>query len=273
VGCGPGIRGSGAVDRPRDGGFCMKWSVKLGVLFACAFAAVALLWMAFLPALVDHELRAVTGFDFHVAVLSADPFTGHVSVRGLSARNPPAYPDPDFIEVRELRGDVGLFSWLFSKRIVIDDLTIDIEKIVLVRTHDGKTNAGEFMAAFSKPREAGSGPAPAPRKPTPYLIKKLHLNFDRLVVVDFSGSKKDEKVYALHIDETFINVADSRQLLVPQVLRNLQSFGLHHDIAQLLPGDFGKALAGAVGSLKDTAAKTGSYLKSFLDKLEQKPNP
>ena len=99
------------------------------------------------------------------------------------------------------------------------------------------------------------------------------LSFDRLVVVDFSGSKKDEKVYTLHIDETFINVTDTRQLLVPKVLQNLQSFGLHHDIAQLLPGDFGKALAGAVGGLKDTATKTGGYLKGFLDKLEQKPNP
>lgn len=251
----------------------MSRTAKNGVLLACVFAAVALVWMAFLPAVVEHELRAVTGFDFHVAVLSADPFTGHIAIRGLSARNPPVYPDPDFIEVRELRADVGLFSWLFSNRIVIDNLTIDIEKIVLVRSHNGKTNAGDFMAAFSKPKGTGGGPAPAPRKPTPYLIKKLHLSFDRLVVVDFSGSKKDEKVYTLHIDETFINVTDTRQLLVPKVLQNLQSFGLHHDIAQLLPGDFGKALAGAVGGLKDTATKTGGYLKGFLDKLEQKPNP
>jgi hypothetical protein len=251
----------------------LRTGAKIGILLGCVFAVLALVWMIFLPAAVDYELRSVTGFDFHVAVLSADPFTGHVVVRGLSARNPPAYPDPDFIEVRELRGDVGLFSWLFSNRIVIDDLNIDIEKIVLVRAHNGKTNAGDFMAAFSKAKGSSTGPAPAPRKPTPYLIKKLHLNFDRLVVVDFSGSKKDEKVYTLHIDETFINVADTRQLLVPQVLKNLQAFGLHHDIAKLLPGDFGKALAGAVGGLKDTASKTGDYLKSFLDKLEQKQNP
>jgi hypothetical protein len=48
----------------------------------------------------------------------------------------------------------------------------------------------------------------------------------------------------------------------------------------MLPGDFGKALAGAVGGattvgmkLKDATVDAGSYLKGVLDKLEQKAKP
>jgi hypothetical protein len=60
-------------------------------------------------------------------VLRADPFTGRVIVRGLSATNPPgSYPLPDFVELRELRADVNVFSWIFSGRIVVNELDVDL---------------------------------------------------------------------------------------------------------------------------------------------------
>lgn len=253
----------------------MSLIAKAGLLLGGIFALFALAWMLFLPVVAERELRAVTGFDFHVAVLSANPFTGRVVVRGLTARNPPGYPEPDFAEVRAVRADVRVFSWLFSDQIVIDELDVDISKVELVRQHDGKTNAGDFMAAVS-----GGGANSAPRATERFLVRRLHLNFDRLVVADYSGSKLDERTYNLHIDETFNDVSDTRQLLVPAVVQRLHSFGLHHDVARLLPGEFGKALAGAVGSaatvgakVKDATVKTGSLIEGVLDKLEQKPNP
>lgn len=73
-------------------------------------------------------------------------------------------------------------------------------------------------------------------------------------------------------------MTDTRQLLVPGVVRTLQSFGLHHDVARLLPGDFGAALAAAVGGVaqvgegvKDTVKKAGQDLKGLFEKLEQSP--
>ena len=254
----------------------MSMLAKLGLFLAGVFALVALAWMIFLPAVVEHELRSVTGFDFHVSVLTANPFTGRVVVKGLAANNPAGYPKPEFVQLRELNAEVEVFSWLVHRRYEVDNLDLNIETIVLMRRHDGKTNAGDFMAAF-KPHEPLAAPAvPAtPAQPTRYLLKRLHLSLGKLVVADYSGSKLDEKSYNLHIDQTYTNVTSARQLLVPDVLQRLRTFGLHHDIARLLPGDFGKALAGAVGGatqgVHEVMKKTGETIKGMFDKLEQSP--
>ena len=250
------------------------------VLTLCAlFALAALAWMAFLPTLVERELRSVTGFDFRIEVLAANPFTGHVAVRGLSARNPAGFPTPEFADVRELHADISEFTLLFGDSLVIDDLYLDAESIHIVRQHGGRSNAGDFAAAFSKSTAAGSAPA-SPAKPFRYLVRRLQIRLDRLVIADYSGSNPEVKTYNLNIDHTFSNVTDPRQLLVPDVVRSLYSFGLRRDTEQLLPGEFGRALADAVGAaahvgvkLKDATQKTGDYFKGLLDKLEQTAKP
>lgn len=252
----------------------MSGALKFWLLAGGVFAAAALAWMAFLPAVVEHELRAVTGFDARVAVLAANPFTGRVAVREMTVRNPPRYPAPDFIELRELRADVDAYSWIFTGRIVVNDLELDAAKVELIRERGGGSNAGEFMASFSKGRSA------SPAKPAKFLVKKLRIRLDQLVVADNTGPKLDEKTYDLHIDHSYTNVTDASQLLVPDVARTLYAFGLHHDLGQLLPGDFGRALGDAidgvsdVGSrLRDAGKRTGDYLKGLLDKLEQSSKP
>jgi hypothetical protein len=232
--------------------------------------------MVFLPAVVRRELRATTGFDIRVSVLKANPFTGRVVVMGLSARNPPGYPSPDFVDLRELRADVNLFSWMFSEHVVINELDVDTERIAIIRRHDGTSNAGDFMAAFSGP---GSAAIPPPRH-RHYFVKRLNIRLAELSVEDFTGSKSDRKVYKLSIDQSYTNVSDPKQLLVPEVVKALYSFGLQHDVEQLLPGDFGRALAVAVGGLAQVGSvltgaveKTGETVKGAIDKLDQSPKP
>jgi hypothetical protein len=259
----------------------LRGTTKVCLIIGIVFAVASLAWMVFLPALVERELREATGFEFRVAVLKADPFTGRVVVRGLSARNPPRYPSPDFVELRELRADVNEFSWLFSDHVVINELDVDTAKIELIRQHDGTSTAGDFISALSR----GGASAPAAAAPTPrarrqYLVKRLHVRLEELVVADYTGSKLDEKVYKLNIDQSYTNVSDPKQLIVPQVVKTLYSFGLHHDVAKLLPGEFGEALAAAVGgaahvgsAVKSVVEKTGESLKGAFDKLEQSPKP
>lgn len=257
----------------------MSWKVKALVLLGGFFALCAIAWMLFLPAVAEHELRQVTGFDIRMKVVAVDPFTGNVVVRGLTAENPSEYPEPDFIVLRSMEADVSVFSLVFSDRIVVGNLDMDIEKVEIVRLHDGRTNTGEFMAAF-KGRGTGAAAPSASRKAPAYLIKKLHVRFDQLVVLDESGSKSDKSTYNLHINEDFTNITGPSQLLVPSIVKDLHSFGFHHDVSGLLPGEFGNALATAVGGaanvggrLKNAATDARDYLKGALDKLEQKAKP
>jgi hypothetical protein len=257
----------------------LSWIAKVCFVLAGILALVALAWMVFLPVVVEHELRTVTGFDIRVSMLTANPFTGRVVVRGFTATNPATYPKPDFIEVRELRAEMNLFSLTFSDRIRINDLDLDVDRIELIRRHDGRSNAGDFMAAFIKPAQPSPQPAPIGKR-THYFIKTLHLRLDRLVVADYTGSKSYEKSYDLRIDQTYTDVIDSRQLLTPDVVKRMHSFGLHHEVSELLPGDFGTALADAVGGaaqveakVQETVIKTGDAVKGALDKLDQSPKP
>jgi hypothetical protein len=247
----------------------MRGSTKVCLAAGAVFAAASLAWMVFLPVIVERELRTTTGFDIRVAVLKADPFTGRVVVRGLVAKNPPSYPTEEFFELRELTADVNVFSWIFAERGVINELDVNTSKIALVRQHDGKSNAGAFMAAFSSPPSA----TPVARKPRAYLIKKLHIRLEELYVADYTGSTADKRTYKLNIDRSYTNVTDPRQLLVPDVVNTLYSFGLHHDIAKLLPGEFGQALAGAMGGVAHLGTALKNTLKGTFDKLEQSPKP
>jgi hypothetical protein len=250
--------------------------VKALLFLAALFALAALAWMAFLPAFAERELRAVTGFDVKVPILSANPFSGRLYVQGLTAKNPSGYPSPDFVEIHSLQADMQVFSLLFGDQVVIDDMDLNIGTIDIIRLKNGKSNVAECGAAFSPPAAPGAPAAPA-RK---FLVKRLHIRMEKLVVEDYTGFNPERRSYALHLDHFYTNVSDPRQLLVPDVVRTLYSFGLHHDTARLLPGDFGVALATAVdgvaqvgSKVKDATQKTGEFFKGLLDKLEQSPKP
>lgn len=260
----------------------MSGGLKACLFLGGVFALAALAWMAFLPAVVERELRSLTGFDVRVTALAANPFTGSVLVEGLVASNPPAYPVPDFVEVRSVHADINEFSWFFWDRLVVNELDLDAAKVELVLQGNGRSNAADFAAGFSRGGGAAApaGAPPAPAKPFKYLVRRLHLRLDRLVVADFTGSRRQEKTYELRIDHTYANVSDPRQLLVPDVVRSLYPFGAERDVGRFLPGDFGKALGDALGSaekvgskLKETGKKAGDYLKGLFDKLEQSAKP
>jgi hypothetical protein len=250
---------------------------RLGIILAALFALAALAWMLFLPAVVEHELGIVTGCDVTVRVLSADPFTGRLVVRGLVARNPPGYPDPDFLLVNGLDASMDPLS-LLGSQVVFDNLDLDVSKLEIIRLHDGRSNVSECSKRFSPAHAAGTAPSPAPSPR--FLIKRLRIRLATLVIQDYSGSNPTKKSYPLKIDHTYASVTDARQLLVPDVVSTLFSFGLHRDVAQLLPGEFGSALATAidgaaqVGSrVKGATQATGQFLKGLVDKLEQSAKP
>jgi hypothetical protein len=92
------------------------------------------------------------------------------------------------------------------------------------------------------------------------------------VVQDFTGSKGDPKTYNLKLDHTYSNITDTRQLLVPDVLRTLYTAGLQN-LARLLPGDFGDALAAGVDGMTKLGTKTGQFFKGLFGKLEQSQKP
>jgi hypothetical protein len=242
--------------------------LKALLFLACLLAVAAVGWMVFLPRLVERELRQVTGFDVRVRVVSVNPFTGRVLVRGLSALNPPNYPARDFVQLAVLQSDVNLFSWVFGDRLTIDRLDFDLEKVELVRLRDGKSNFGECAAALTG-RPAGAPPA----RRLKYLVRTLHVRLEDLVIADYTGRNPQVNIYHLNLDQTYHDVSDPRQLLVPQVVTTLYAFGLRYSISQFLPGEFGAALSDAFGGVSALTSKGTGWFKGLLDKLDHSSKP
>ena len=269
-------------ERSRCGGIFFPLLVWLAVLFALgAFA-----WMLLLPEVVTGQIRSRTGFDASVASLSCNPFTGRLTIRGLVLTNPATFPTGDFVQLREFHAVAEVWS-LFSDRLVFDDLALDVRKVALVRRADGRSNAEVFAQNLGF---AGNTPAPptspmsaAPLAPPArkFLIRRLALRVDQLVLADYSGAKPDVREFNLAVDQHYENVTAAKQLLVPDVLRRVAAEDLGPVLGRLVPGDFGRALGDtardAVKSgevlLKDAGEKATDLLHGLREKLEESKKP
>lgn len=310
------------------------------MIFGVVLAAVgALAWMLLLPILVTAQIRARTGFEVSVASLSCNAFTGRLIMRGLVLGNPRTFPARDFVELQEFRAEAELGS-LFSERLVLDALTVDFRKVMLVRRADGRTNAEVFRENLmglppqppsqSQPQTAmlvsapsvqsgeksppaitvtipnsnsapaqrlepptvaeaapsnGSGPSAA--RPTvaseperKFLVRRLTLRFNRLVLADYSGAIPKVEDYPLGLDQSYENVTDAKQLLVPEVLRRVAAANLGPALAWV-PGDFGRTLReraretvdGSAELLKGAEQRGADLFRGLREKLEENKKP
>jgi hypothetical protein len=164
----------------------------------------------------------------------------------------------------------------------------------LIKSTDGTTNRDLFQdrlfGAKDKPADDEAKDAsgrPLPRKPSKernepiatapdkqFLIKRLELKIDKLILADYSGRKVTSKEVNLGFEHTYENVTDAKQLLTPVAVKGLSSVGAA--ISGLIPGDLGKIMGAATKStdpLKEPTRKAGESIRSMIDALEQTPKP
>ncbi len=276
--------------RPARGGALLK----LFFLLVALGALGALAWMLLLPEYVTRQIQSRTGFDATVASLSCNPFTGRLTIRGLVLTNPPSFATGDFLQLREFRADGDIWS-LWSDRVSLEELTLDVRKIALVRRADGRTNVDAFALSLGVPPASGPVPPPAaatslkpggaatPTLPPPkkFSIRRLALRVDQLVLADFSDGKSAVKEYDLGVDQHYENVTATKQILVPDVLRRVAAEDLGPVLGRLVPGDFGRALGDTArdaaksgeAALKDAGEKATDLLHGLREKLEESKKP
>lgn len=253
------------------GGILLKGMVLLVAFLALA----ALAWMTLLPYALASQVRKRTGFDVAVDTLMVNPFTGSIRARGLVVNNPPTFPRPEFLQVREFDAEADLVS-LFTSRPVVDRLTLDIGLLALVRRADGRTNVEVFRGYLEAPAEPGLPPPAAAARPArAFTIRKLTVRFDRLLLADYTGRSPVVREYPVKLDRTFTHVTDSRQLLLPESLGQL--FALGGAVGGLLPEDIGRVLGNALDSgrdlLRGVSRPSTEAFRGFSDALEESKKP
>ena len=240
-------------------------------------AAAALVWMLFLPLVLTAQLRQRTGFDATVRSLAVNPFTGTVEVRGLVLANPPTFPVRDFVQLREFSANAEVLS-LWSDRTVFTSVLLDVASVTLVKRENGQTNAEAFSHNLTL-AEDGQPRPPSSRPPRRFLIRRLTVRVDRLVIADHSTRLPTSREYRVGLNQNYTDVTEAKQLFAPAALLSLAPVGaaLHG----LVPGDLGHALDDSVkdatktgaGWLKATGRKYGEKAKEYFDALEESRKP
>lgn len=242
---------------------------KLFFLLLLGAGVLALCWVLFLPMLVVRSLHNRTGFDVSVQDLSVNPFTARISVRGLVIGNPSTYPINDFIHIGEFTADAQLGS-LLSDRLIVEEAVVDIRELALVRNSKGERNA----LAFWKALVGESGPAQtqvseAKQEPTEkkeFLIRKLRLRLDRLMISDGIADTTQVRTVDLQFAQDYEDVTGVAQVTEPIIRQAIAKSGALKELTA-------KALEGFKtngASLKESGQKAVESIKGFFKSLGEK---
>jgi hypothetical protein len=240
---------------------------RLLLFLAIFFAVLALAWMILLPPALTRFVRGRTGFPMEIQTLYVNPFTGRLALRGMAIKNPPTFPNPAFAEVREVSVDWRVSS-MFSQRLVIDDVVVDVAGITLARDPLGAINAWLFqerLAGAPAARSPAGTSVEAKNRPQEFLIKRLQVRCDRLVIADYSGRQPVVRELALNFNHTYENVTSTKQLAAP--LGDLLA-PVAGAIGGLAP-EAGAALRAAGDKFKESGRKAGEAMKGFFESLEK----
>jgi hypothetical protein len=248
---------------------------KLLIFLAVVFCAAALAWMLLLPTLLITQLRQRTGFEASVQSLAANPFTGTIEIRGLIVTNPPTFPVTDFLELRSFSANARIFS-LFSDRPVFTSVVVDAARVTIVKREGAVTNVSALSGNFSNPEQP---PLPPNRARKEFLIERLIVRIEEVVIADHSGRVPDVQTYRLSLNQSYANVTGVKQLFTPSTLQGLLPFG--SALNGFLPGAVGQALGEVVHDAARTGGKmlkragqtTGEKINGYFDALEESKKP
>lgn len=207
--------------------------------------------------IVSDVVQARTGFGLTLQSVDANLWKSTIEVRGLLLKNPPAYPDEEALAIDELLID---YDWrsLWSDRLHITDMVVDIPLVVLVTKEDGDSNLQELsenmrrrIAGKRAAAESGSSDGPeaaAPsgsQQPSPppvdgpeqsLRIDRLHLAIGKAEIRDYAYLKNPDgspmvQTMDVNYEDTFVNIENADDLtdqvsrsvmnrLLPQLLGN-----------------------------------------------------
>lgn len=172
-----------------------------------------------------------SGYNTAISSFYKNVFLGKVGLDGLIIQNPDRYSQKDFVDLNELLVDLEVGS-LFKEELVLDKVVLDLEKLTIERTADGKINAKEFGESFAggdegeqkEPAEAESeAEEQEPAKSHPFLVKEMNLRWSKIKIIDYKQDPPLIKEYDMAMDHTFYDLRDYNPVLrkVKQDLANL----------------------------------------------------
>lgn len=238
------------------------------LFLAIIFAFCVLVWILLLPTAVTKYVSSRTGFDVKVESLSVNPLTAKVVVRGLVIENPPDFPSKEFVRLREFKADADLGS-LFGDKLIVDEAVVDVAQVALVKNKQGQSNAVLFNERLQGPKTEASAEVSSEKKKE-FLIRRLDLRFDTLLIVDGTGSQPTTRRIDVDFKHSYTDVTSPVQIAMPIVGRVTALGGAIGDFAGKLGPEALDAAKKAGEVLKDAGKKAGETLKDIFQSIKDK---
>ena len=170
-------------------------------------------WMVLLPGLFTSVIQDRTGFPVKIDYFYANPFTSEVRMRGLAIMNPVGSAATDCLEVHQFTAKADLFS-LLGGAPVIDMSTVDVSRVTVVTNANGVTNLDLISRSILsnagiKPNSGVTTPLAAARPPSSpfqFLVRKIDIRLNEVILKDERQSNASQLVYALDFKRSYRDV-------------------------------------------------------------------
>jgi uncharacterized protein involved in outer membrane biogenesis len=233
----------------------MKWIARLLILLVLAGAVFSLFSNRLITNYAVSAIEERSGFKVEVGDLDVGFLRPIVRIENLKLTNPPGFPYEEAFTVKEFYVRYDRMS-LFRQNIHLDELRLDIPRVVMVNPENGDSNV-EILSKMGKkekpvpdPGEAApdSGkqePSSEPKKATEekrtVSIGNLHVKLGEMEVRRYRPNQPEPAVMnvPVNLDRSYENVTnvDSvvKQLTSELVLRS--GFGLINQLGAKISSD------------------------------------
>src|SRR5207302_1038868 len=139
----------------------LKWlGIFFGVIILAVLSAPFLINVnQFRPTLAAELTRAL-GREVTLGNLQLKLLAGEVTADDLSVAEDPAFGKPAFLRAKSLHVGVELWPFLFSRKLIVTDLTIDQPEIALTQSPSGDWNFSSLGAGSKSAAPGSTGKAP-----------------------------------------------------------------------------------------------------------------
>ena len=177
--------------------------ILVAVLLVIVVAAVFLIDAnRFRPSL-ETELSAVLGRQVKIADLKVSLLHGGVSADGLFVADDPKFSHDPFVSAKSLQIGVEFWPFVFSRKLIVTDLTITEPQITLMETDAGVWN---FSSIGGKPKSGEPPPAPKPTSAETDL--NLSVKLIRISVGRFTLRHVGHKAKPVVLDNVAVELRD-----------------------------------------------------------------
>jgi AsmA protein len=152
------------------------------------FLALVLVAVVSLPFLINvnqfrptlqSDLSSALGREVKLGDLQLKILSGEVTADDLSVAEDPDFGKPAFLQAKSLHVGVELWPFLISRKLIVNDLTIDQPVIALVQAPSGNWN---FSTLGGKSNKASSAAPSSARMPLDLSVKLVRISNGRLTL-------------------------------------------------------------------------------------------